>query len=177
MTLPVLAVVLAAFTIGGPRPATHAAADPSKEVFNGPVAQGAWFRVRTPKGAIEVRQASGRNVVVTATQRSDWRGANDVTFDVRRDGSNVTVCAVWPRTRRCDERGYDSSGDNSDRDIGKVDFIVELPKGIKLVAATGNGTIEVRNTGLEVEASSGNGEVTVVGAAVSLPHQAMATSR
>ena len=167
MMLPVLAVILAAFTNGAPRPALQVTDEPSTPVFNGPVAQGAWFRIRTPKGEIEVREASGRNVVVTATKRSDGRGNDDVTFEVRRDGANVTICAIWPRTTRCDAKGYDFDYDNrsrNDRDIGKVDFLVELPKGIKLVAATGNGTIEVRNTGSEVVASSGNGEVTVVGA-------------
>jgi DUF4097 and DUF4098 domain-containing protein YvlB len=165
MTLPLLAVILAAFTLGGPQPVTQVTQNSSTPVFDGPVAQGAWFRIRTPKGGIEVREASGRNVVVTATKRSDWRGNSDVTFEVRRDGANVTVCAIWPRTTRCDARGYDFDNDNrSDRDVGNVDFLVELPKGIKLVAATGNGTVEVRNTGSEVLASSGNGEVTVVGA-------------
>lgn len=167
MMLPVLAVILAAFTIGAPLPVSRVTDEPSTPVFNGPVAQGAWFRIRTPKGEIEVREASGRNVVVTATKSSDWRGNDDVTFEVRRDGANVTICAIWPRTTRCDAKGYDFDYDNrshNDRDIGKVDFLVELPKGIKLVAATGNGTVEVRNTGSEVVASSGNGEVTVVGA-------------
>lgn len=168
MTLHVLGVILAAFTVGAPQPASQVTVDSSTQVFNGPVAAGAWFRVRTPKGAIEVREASGRNVVVTATRRSDSRDLGDVTFDVRRDGANVTVCAVWPRTTRCDARGYDfdyDSGSRNDRDIGKVDFLVELPRGIKLVAATGNGTVDVRDTGSEVEAHSGNGEVKVIGAA------------
>jgi DUF4097 and DUF4098 domain-containing protein YvlB len=167
MILPVLAVILAAFTNGGARPTPAVSEEPSTPVFNGPVAQGAWFRIRTPKGEVEVREASGRNVVVTATKRSDWRGSDEVKFEVRRDGANVTVCAIWPRTTRCDAKGYDfdyDNGNHNDRDIGKVDFLVELPKGIKLVAATGNGDIEVRNTGSEVLASSGNGQVTVVGA-------------
>jgi len=167
MTLPLLAVILAAFTIGTPHPESKVTDEPSTPVFNGPVAQGAWFRIRTPKGDVEVREASGSNVVVTATKRSDWRSTDDVKFEVRRDGANVTICAIWPLTTRCDARGYDFDYDgrsHNDRDIGKVDFLVELPKGIKLVAASGNGTVEVRNTGSEVVATSGNGEVTVVGA-------------
>ena len=127
MTLPLLPVILAAFTIGTPHPespvpASKVTDEPSTPVFNGPVAQGAWFRIRTPKGDVEVREALGRNVVVTATKRSDWRGTGDVTFEVRRDGANVTVCAIWPRTTRCDARGYDFDWDDRkgrDRQAGE----------------------------------------------------------
>lgn len=167
MTLHVLAVVLAAFTISSPPAASQVTSEPSTQVFNGAVAPGAWFRIRNLKGSIDVREASGRNVVVSATRRSDSRSYGDVTFDVRRDGANVTVCAIWPRTTQCDASGYDYDYDSrarNDSRIGRVDFVVELPKGIKLVAATGNGTVDVRNTGAEVEARSGNGEVTVLGA-------------
>ena len=163
--LHALAVVLATLTVNPAAPASQPTAQ-SVQVFNGPVAQGAWFRVRSLKGAIDVRATTGRNVVVTASRRGGT-GEDDVRFDVRRDGQNVTVCAIWPRTTRCDANGYNDEGSYRRRDYGemeRVDFVVELPKGINLVAGTGNGTVEVRNTGAEVNASSGNGEVTVIGA-------------
>jgi hypothetical protein len=165
MTLQVLAVVLAAFTTGSP-PAAQMTAEAPTQVFNGPVARGAWFRIRNLKGDIEVRETSGSNVVVSANRRGS-SDDGDATFEVRRDGANVTVCAIWPRTTRCDANGYDYNSDSrewSEKRIGRVDFVVELPKGIKLLAATGNGEVAVRNTGAEVEARSGNGEVTVLGA-------------
>lgn len=167
MTLEVLGVVLAIFTISPTPAASQITSQGSNQVFNGPVAAGAWFRVRNLRGAIEVRHTSGRNVVVSASRGFDAGSDADVRFDVRRDGANVTVCAIWPRTTRCDARGYESDSDSRDwreRRAGKVDFVVELPRGINLLAATGNGTVEVRNTGAEVKASSGNGEVTVIGA-------------
>jgi hypothetical protein len=166
MMLHVLAVILAALTVNPSPPGFRASAQ-SVQVFNGPVAQGAWFRVRNLKGAIVVRETTGRNVVVTASRRGGSGDDDDVRFDVRRDGANVTVCAIWPRTTRCDANGYNDEGGyrrRNDGDIERVDFVVELPRGINLVAGTGNGTVEVRNTGAEVNASSGNGEVTVIGA-------------
>lgn len=166
MTLHALAVVLATLTVNPSAPASRAA-EQSVQVFNGPVAQGAWFRVRNLKGAIDVRATTGRNVVVTASRRGGSGDEDDVRFDVRRDGANVTVCAIWPRTTRCDANGYNDEGSyrrRNDGGIDRVDFVVELPRGINLVAGTGNGTVEVRNTGAEVNASSGNGEVTVIGA-------------
>lgn len=79
---------------------------------------------RTPKGAIEVREASGRNIVVTATKRSDWRG-NDVTFEVRRDGANVTVCGAGDRVT--------ATSGNGDLEVKEARGDVE--------ARTGNGDI------------------------------------
>jgi hypothetical protein len=169
VTLNVFAVVLAVFTVGSTPAAAQVNSQPSTDVFNGVVAPGAWLRIRNHKGAIEVRESAGRNVVVRANRRSDSRYGGEVSFEVRRDGSNVTVCAIWPQTTRCDANGYDYDSysdqrNRNDGNVGRVDFVVELPRGIKLVAATGNGTVDIRNAGEEVEARSGNGEITVHGA-------------
>lgn len=140
-------------------PAAQAAAQGATNVFSGQVASGAWLRVRTPKGNIKVDEASGSTVSVSARQRSD-RNDEDVRFDVRRDGDNVTVCVILPETRKCDEDGYDLRSSN-DRRLPAVDFTVSLPRGVRLVAASGNGDVDVRNAGSDVEASSGNGRVSV----------------
>jgi len=138
--------------------------EPATSVFIGEMPAGSWLRIRNLRGSIEVREAPGRSVVVTARRRLSLRREGDITFDVRRDGANVTVCALWRRTTRCDADGYDSRS-NNDSNIGRADFIVTLPRGVKLVAATGNGNVDVRNAGAEVEASSGNGDVSVLKAA------------
>jgi DUF4097 and DUF4098 domain-containing protein YvlB len=51
-----------------------------------------------------------------------------------------------------------------DRSVGRSDFTVALPRGVRLLASTGNGEVDVRNAGADVRASSGNGEVNVSGA-------------
>lgn len=132
-------------------------------VFTGEVAPGSWLRIRSLKGRIEVREGTGRNAVVNARRRFSVRPAGEIVFEVKRDGSNITVCAIWRRTVRCDADTYQSRSGN-DSDIGLVDFFVELPRGVKLVASTGNGDVTVRNAGAEVQARSGNGEVVVDGA-------------
>ena len=136
------------------------------QVFSGEVAPGAWLRIRDLSGRIEVREAPGRTATVTAVKRMDDDVERDVRFTTVRDGANVTVCAIWPRTVSCDAEGYDYNSDNwgRERRTGKVDFTVMLPKGVRLVAATGNGSVMVRDAGAEVNASSGNGEVSVLGA-------------
>src|SRR5688500_10353937 len=101
MMLPVLAVVVAAFTRSPPLASSQVTSQGANQVFHGPGTAGAWVRVRNLRGAIEVRQTSGRNVVVTASRGFDAGSDATVRFDVRRDGANVTVCAIWPHTTRC----------------------------------------------------------------------------
>ncbi len=165
--LQAVAIILAAFTIGTQPATPQATPENPSQVFSGAVAPGSWFRLRNHKGTIEVRQGSGSNVVVYATRRSNFGYSDNgnPTYDVLRDGSNVTLCVNWPDTERCDARGYQyHSRGRYDREVGSVDFVVELPRGVKVVAATGNGRINVRDAGAEVDASSGNGEVSVLGA-------------
>ena len=136
-----------------------------RQVFNGEIAAGSWLRIRSNHGDIQVREGSGRNAVVTAVRGSrSGRPVDEVRLEVKRDGSNVTVCAIYPSTTRCDANGYSSSWSRGDSRQGSIDFSVTLPRGVRLVAATGNGDVEVRNAGAEVKASSGNGEVSVLGA-------------
>ena len=133
----------------------------AREVFSGQVANGAWLRIRAHKGTIRVAEASGNTATVTARTRYRSSNSDEVRYEVKRDGPNVTVCSVTARTRRCDEEGQDQRGGRSDRDEGSADFTVSLPRGVRLLASTGNGDVDVRNAGAEVKASSGNGEVNV----------------
>lgn len=133
------------------------------EVFRGEVPQGAWLRIRTLKGNIDVREGSGRTAVVKVGRgRGDGSG-RDVTFEVKRDGSSITVCAIYPQTTRCDAENYDSEWRRNDGRYPAVNFTVELPKGVKINASTGNGDVDTRGASEEVRASSGNGEITVDG--------------
>ena len=140
-----------------------AGASAQQNVFSGQIPSGGWLRVRTPHGDIKVDEASGNTVTVTARQR---RGDDDdeARFDIQRDGNNVTVCAILRSTRRCDADGESTNWRGRGREMTNIDFVVSLPKGVRLVASTGNGDVDVRSAGSDVEATSGNGEVTVNGA-------------
>ena len=135
-----------------------------RQIFTGEVTNGTWLRIRTMKGNIQVRESSGGRAVVTAARGSGRGSTAGITFDVVKDASGVTVCVIYPHTRRCDENGYQSSWRRSDGDLASIDLTVELPKGVRLAASTGNGDVNVRGAGAEVQASSGNGEVRVLGA-------------
>lgn len=137
----------------------------TQQVFNGQIASGAWLRIRSHKGDIRVTETSGSTVTVTARTRYRYSDSDKVTYEVKRDGPNVTICSITIRTRRCDEEGYDSRGwnDRNDRGEGSADFTVALPRGVRVLASTGNGEVDVRGASSDVKASSGNGEVNVSG--------------
>ena len=134
-------------------------AQESREVFRGEIPAESWLRVRTSLGDIAVREGSGRTAVVNA--RIDGPGERP-TFEVKRDGSSVTICAIYESTTRCDAESYDSRWRRGERHAS-ADLVVELPRGVRLLAATGNGDVETRGATSQVRASSGNGEVTVDG--------------
>ena len=153
-------LLVAAFSV---IPAASFAQDEGREVFRGEVAAGSWLRVRTLKGDIEVRETSGRTAVVRARQRSRRDSDGTATFEVKRDGSSVTICAIYEHTTQCDAEEYNTRRRNNDSDYTSADFTVELPRGVKLLAATGNGDVQARGATAEVTAASGNGEVSVNG--------------
>jgi hypothetical protein len=128
------------------------------------IPSGAWLRIYNVQGPIEVRESTSGFAEVRAERlASSRRSAGDPTFEVHRDGSNVTICALW-RSSSCDEDGVDSGDDDGDRH-GKVGFFIGLPKGVRVQVGTGNGDVSVQNAGAEVSATSGNGRVRVTTAA------------
>lgn len=130
-----------------------------EQVFSGSVPSGSWLRIRNYKGDIRVSETAGSTVTVSARRRDD-----NTRFEIKRDGNNVTICAITEYTERCDARGYSSHSSRGDRNVLRSDLTVSLPRGLKLLASTGNGDVDIRGAGEEVAASSGNGEINVAGA-------------
>lgn len=138
-----------------------AIAQDSREVFRGEVPSGSWLRVRTMSGDIDVREGSGQTAVVVA--RRGGGSGEEPTFEVKRDGSSVTICAIYEGTTECDADRYETRWRRDNRRQQSAHFTVQLPRGVKLLASTGNGDVEARGATEQVTASSGNGEITVAG--------------
>ena len=126
------------------------------------IPSGSWLRIYNVQGPIEVRESTSGFAEVRAERLASSRRGADPTFEVHRDGSNVTICALWVSSS-CDEDGVDSDDDGDHH--GKVRFIVGLPKGVRIQVGTGNGDVAVQNAGADVSATSGNGRVRVMTAA------------
>jgi hypothetical protein len=129
---------------------------------------GATLHVFNIHGAIRVSRGAGDLAEVRAEKYSRYSGRReDVGFVVLRDGrgGDVTICAVIPDQSECDQGRLHATHDD-DSDVARVDFVVRLPRGVRLDAGTGNGEVTVQGATADVSAHSGNGRVRVgVGAA------------
>ena len=133
--------------------------------WKGAVAEGAWLRVHNLNGPIRVERASGAEAEVVGTK--SWRNGDpgDVRFVSQRIGTgerDVIVCALWGENSSCDENGYRSRNGNGgwrrNNDV-KVEFVVRVPKGVRVMVATVNGDVDVSGATAEVKANTVNGAI------------------
>ena len=136
--------------------------------WTGNIDAGRQVFVRNLNGPIRVEASTGATVEVSAYKRAGRRGnVRDVTITVEQRSSrgDVVICARWNDRTDCDESGYRSRGrDNGDwwRWGGNnvdVEFVVRLPKGVRVTASTVNGGLEIEGVDSEVSANTVNGSV------------------
>ena len=121
---------------------------------------GAWARIYTFNGDVEVREGTGDQLEIRGEKRGRRARWDRVFFESKRDGDNVTVCAIYGDEAECDDRGI--RGNMNSSNVG-TRFVVTLPRGARVRAGSGNGDVVVRAAAAEAHASTGNGEVEVVG--------------
>jgi hypothetical protein len=160
-----LATLLAVAT-----PALAAAQGPTRGDFDWSeaVRAGTWLRIRNWNGPVEVRAATGERAEVHGQAIGSSDRGTDVVYRVIRDDDGVTICAVPDRDDvECSARGIrGTSGGGRDwgRRPARARLLVSLPAGARIDASSGNGEVTVENVGASVVASSGNGRVRVAGA-------------
>jgi hypothetical protein len=127
--------------------------------WSGRVARGKTVDVSGINGSIQVRPASGNQVVVDAKRSARKSDPESVEIGVEERDGNLTICARYPgsdgRLKECGDR----------QDIRKNDvavaFEVQIPAGVNLVVTTVNGKIEAEDLHSDVEAATVNGSVSV----------------
>lgn len=130
--------------------------------WQGNVAAGSWLHIRNTNGRITVGESGSDEVKVRATKR--WRRGDpkDVHFMVVSSGSDVTVCALWSKGGHCASDGYRTQNKSRFWHGGNdtsVEFVVELPRGVKVDVSTINGEIAIADAAAPVHARTVNGDI------------------
>lgn len=134
--------------------------------WSGAVPAGRSIIVRDVNGAITVTRAAGNRASIVATKRWGRGRPEQVRVELQRPGGesgDVLACAFFTAESSCDVDGYRGGRWRSWDDDGpgdvSVDFEVRLPDGVRLVASTVNGKIEIDGATASVDAQTVNGGV------------------
>ncbi|MEX2109235.1 MAG: DUF4097 family beta strand repeat-containing protein [Gemmatimonadaceae bacterium] len=130
--------------------------------WDGRVESGRWMNVFNVNGSVKFLPSSDNMVHVTAEKTSNGRGVDVVHYEVVQQSGNLTICAIWNNNARCEDGGYQSIKRNDRHENNTtVLFTVRVPKEFRVSANSVNGSVSVRDVGLEVKAKTVNGGVEV----------------
>ncbi len=137
----------------------------AQEEFNwrGTVAVGRTVEIRGVNGAIHAEPHTGSQVEVVALKRGRRNDPAEVDIQVVPHDGGVTICAVYPSTRRgqpneCRPGGGRSNTGNNDVEVR---FTVRLPAGVHLEGHTVNGSVRGEGLAADVRAGTVNGSVNI----------------
>ena len=134
--------------------------------WQGKLKAGQMLEVINTNGGIEGSSATGDEARVENT----GRGGDDdgqLFVEVVEYSDGVTICAVYARDKapgRCHRGGVSSESFSSFgwfRHRAKINFGVQVPRGVRLHATTTNGSVSCHDLNSVVEASTTNGNVEV----------------
>jgi Putative adhesin len=157
MTSKLLALVLIAAVVA------PASAQQDFE-WRGRVDRGDVLEIQGVNGDIQAVAASGDQVVVRADRRGRRDDPESVRMEVVEHEGGVTICAVYPtpRNARRENECRPGGGHNSvQRNDVKVNFVVQVPAGVRFAGATVNGNVDAQGLGADVRATTVNGDVDV----------------
>lgn len=134
--------------------------------WQGHLKAGQTLEVINQNGQIEATSATGDEARTAGTWKGD--AERELFIEVVEYPDGVTICAVHAKDKtpgRCHRGGVSSeswSGSWSWRgNRAKIDFDVQVPRGVNLHALTTNGSVLGRNLASVVEAATTNGNVEV----------------
>jgi putative adhesin len=130
--------------------------------WDGRVEAGRWMAVFNVNGSVDFAPSPDNMVHLVAEKRSNGREMDDIHFEVVQAGGNVTICAIWNNSSRCEDGGTSTIRRNQNNENHtSVKFTVKVPRNIRVGAHSVNGGVSVRDVGVEVRANSVNGGVNV----------------
>ncbi|HKW33216.1 MAG TPA: DUF4097 family beta strand repeat-containing protein [Candidatus Acidoferrum sp.] len=133
--------------------------------WQGHLKAGQTLEVINRNGEIDASAASGD----AAAASGSWRGDNDDRepfVEVVDYSDGVTICAVYARDKapgRCHRGGVSSESEGGwwHGNRARINFEIQVPKGVRLNALTTNGNVIGHSLASVVEAATTNGNVDV----------------
>jgi DUF4097 and DUF4098 domain-containing protein YvlB len=131
--------------------------------WNGHLSPGQTIEIKGVNGGIHAEYATGSEIQVTARKSASHSDLNSVRVEVVPHAGGVTICTVYPsdggRANEC-KPGSEGHMSTRNNDV-KVDYTLQLPRGVRLVAKIVNGEVTANALQSDVEASTVNGRVKV----------------
>jgi len=132
--------------------------------WQGHLKAGQTLEVINQNGQIEAASAAGDEARTEGTWKGD--AERDLFVEVVEYSDGVTICAVHAKDKapgRCHRGGVSSESRSWSwhGDRGKINFDVQVPRGVNFHALTTNGSVVGRNLASVVEATTTNGNVEV----------------
>lgn len=131
--------------------------------WQGQVDGGDAVEIKGINGDIKATGTSGNQVSVTAVKEGRDDDPSTVRIEVVEHSGGVTICAVPPdvdgKKNEC-KPGDGGRLNNKNNDVS-VHFTVQVPAGVRFIATTVNGEVEVGNVDEDVVATTVNGDVRV----------------
>jgi Putative adhesin len=132
--------------------------------WQGNLKTGQTLEIVNQNGDIEASGASGDAAQVEGTKHDG--DENELYIEVVEYSDGVTICAVYAKDKtpgRCHRGGVSSESRNWNwhGHRAKINFSVQVPKGVRLTAATTNGSVRGHELSSVVKAATTNGNVEV----------------
>lgn len=118
-------------------------------------------------GDLTVIEGEGGRVSYRAEKILRRGSVEDFAFAVRSDATGLTICAVADEDDECTESGVSAANRRGNwwGRRASLKITVEVPRGTRLAASSGNGDVTVSVAARDLSASSGNGDVRITRAA------------
>lgn len=131
--------------------------------WQGHLKAGQTLEVINRNGEIDASAASADEARATGMRRGN-DDDRELFVEVVEYSDSVTICAVYARDKtpgRCHRGGVSSESFHWHGNHAKINFEVQVPRGVRFNALTTNGNVRGRNLASVVEASTTNGNVDV----------------
>ncbi len=132
-------------------------------VWRGAVGTGQTVEIKGVNGDIIAERSADGEVEVRAEKRARRSDPEEVRIEVVEHAGGVTICAVYPSSRRRENTCEPGSGGrNSTRNNDvRVTFYVSVPEDVGFLGKTVNGDILVHDLASDVGARSVNGDIEI----------------